>query len=135
MQAYISKGIFKSSLTEDSVGSCLLIRKLKCKPEGNLLSYSFVIGLLRENLFLVLGNITVVYSSVFKKGSLISYFISAKIILSLYAMLVGLSLFIFIRTPSFQAVFTRLLWLVSLEVSSGNEIYPMFSIWRRSSWK
>jgi len=112
----------------------LLIRKLTCKPECNLLSYSFVIGLLRENLFLVLGNIIVVNSSVFKKGSLIFYFISAKIILSLNAV-IRLELIHIHRTPSFQAVFTQLLWLGSLEVSSGNKIYPMFSFWMRSSWK
>ena len=53
-------------------------------------------------------------------------------------MLLGLSLFIFIEQHGFlifQAVFTQLLWLVTLDVSGDNEINRMSSIWKRSFWK
>ena len=53
------------------------------------------------------------------------------------AMLLGLSLFIFMKHHhfvTFPAVF-QVLWLVSLDVSLDNEVNLMFGFWKRSSWK
>ena len=44
-----------------------------------LLSATFVINLLRKNLFLVLGNVIVRYSKALKKGYFTLYFITAKL--------------------------------------------------------
>ena len=59
-------------------------------------------------------------------------------ILSPNAILLNLSLFIFMEHyyfEDFPAVFTRVLWLVSLGVSRDNGIIPMTSFWKRSFWK
>ena len=73
-----------------------------------------------------------------KKSCLIFYFFTATFILSLInAMLLGLSLFIFMKHHhfvTFPAVF-QVLWLVSLDVSLDNEVNLMFGFWKRSSWK
>ena len=48
----------------------------------NVLRYSFVIKLLKENLFLVQSNIVVGYFGALKNGYLIFYFITVKIIVT-----------------------------------------------------